>query len=469
MGRSGHGGILAPRRVHYAAKTTVLADEHRAAPGLASISKAPIHLDGRSDGSAIRVDHQFLLKIAPGRAENRPVTVDDRTMNGALDEHTSALLSAVEQQLTRYFASISRQVDAQKVATAESLEAQRQANEEYQEALRAALEDRLTAFAQHQHERLVAMEDQVDDLGARPAATEAADTSGLLSRLDATERQLVDRLVELEQRINDEQGRRIAELEAVVGRVGAGFDEALAALSQRLLDLDNRVADLTLRTDDLAATTNTVGTAEIDSLRGMASAAANDSAMMRIELDRLTSTATKHFDHQAARLAEIEQAVHARGDVSAAVQLERLDEVERQLIALDPSMGARLGAASVPTAGPVTAEYRPEPIIEPVTIAPVINLPEPIFAAEPTFAPEPTFATEPTFVPEPTFTPEPTFAPEPAPAGDPLDTGVDRTAEMARPTLTRRMAAPPPMTLIPRLPSARPASGGDTEPPLGVA
>jgi hypothetical protein len=392
--------------------------------------------------------------------------------------------------LTRYFASISRQVDIQKAATTESLDEQRRANEEYQEALRAALEDRLTAFAQHQHERLVAIEDQVDELAAQPATaastdTAAAATAAMVSRLDATERQLVDRLVDLEHRINDEQGRRIAELEAVVGRIGAGFDEAIAALSQRLLDLDDRVAGLTLRTDDLAATASTVSSAEVDALRSMASAAASDSAMMRIELDRLTSTATKHFDHQAARLAEIEQALHANSDVAAAVQLERLDEIERQLIALDPTMGARLGASSAPTAGPSTTEYQPEPIIEPVMIAPPFSLPEPIIAtaAEPTFAPEPTFAAEPTVAPEPTFAPEPTVAAEPtvapeptvaaesdlAPANDPFDTGVDRTAEIARPALTRRMAAPPPMTLTPRLPAARPSSGTDTEPPLGAA
>jgi hypothetical protein len=395
-------------------------------------------------------------------------------MNDALDERTSTLLTAVEQQLTRYFASISRQVDTQKAATTESLDEQRRANEEYQEALRAALEDRLTAFAQHQHERLVAVEDQVDELAAQPATAAGTDTAAtaaanaaMVSRLDATERQLVDRLVDLEHRINDEQGRRIAELEAVVGRFGTGFDEAIAALSQRLLDLDDRVADLTLRTDDLAGAASTVSSAEVDALRSMASAAASDSAMMRIELDRLTSTATKHFDHQAARLAEIEQALHENSDVAAAVHLERLDEIERQLIALDPTEGARLGAGSAPTAGPGATEYQPEPIIEPVTIAPPISLPEPIIAtaAEPTFAPEPTFATEPTAAPEPTFAAESDLAP----ANDPFDTGVDRTAEIARPTLTRRMAAPPPMTLIPRLPSARPSSGTDTEPPLGAA
>ncbi|MEI6402524.1 MAG: hypothetical protein WCP59_10080 [Actinomycetota bacterium] len=400
-------------------------------------------------------------------------------MNDNLDERTSTLLTAVEQQLTRYFASISRQVDTQRAVTTESLESQRRENEAYQEALRAALEDRLTAFAQHQHERLVAMEEQVDDLSARPAAAEATDTSGLMSRLDATERQLVDRLVELEHRINDEQGRRIAELEAVVGRLGNGFDEAISALSQRLLDLDGRVADLTLRTDDLAATSSAVSAVEVDSLREMASAAASDTVMMRFELDRLTSTATKHFDHQAARLAEIEQTLHENRDVAAAVQLDRLDEVERQLIALDPALAARLGAVSAPTdANPVTAEYPVVPIIEPVTIAPAIGLPEPIFtaaepalASEPLLAPAPLVAPEPMFAPEPTFRPEPTFAPEStsAPASGPLDTGVDRTAEMARPTLTRRMAAPPPMTLVPRLPSTRPSSGSDTEQPHGPA
>ena len=435
-------------------------------------------------------------------------------MNDALDDRTSTLLTAVEQQLTRYFASISRQVDTQKAVTTESLEEQRRANEEYQEALRAALEERLTAFAQHQHERLVAIEDQVDEFTARPAAV--ADTGGLVSRLDATERQLVDRLVELEHRISDEQGRRIAELEAMVGRMGAGFDEAVAALSQRLLDLDNRVADLTLRTDDLAATTNTIDPAEIDTLRTLASSAANDSALIRIELDRLTSTATKHFDHQASRLADIEQTLSEHGDVTAAVQLERLDEIERQLLALDPANSPRLAvvAPSAPVdealahfdTGSDTGSdtgFDDEAVIEPAPARPVLGLPEPIIHTEsadaewPSFDAEPAVDTWPTVDPEPSIDQAPTgqidqivaaapavapvvdlappsvVEPLPAPAVEPAAATpaaeADPTAEIVRPTLTRRMAAPPPMTLVPRLPSARPVAEADAAPPQGMA
>ena len=42
----------------------------------------------------------------------------------------------------------------------------------------------------------------------------------------------------MEDRINDHNGVKIANLEAAIGRVGAGFDDAMGALSKRLVDLE---------------------------------------------------------------------------------------------------------------------------------------------------------------------------------------------------------------------------------------
>jgi len=417
--------------------------------------------------------------------------MNDRPMTGGLDEHTSALLTAVEQQLTRYFASISRQVDAQKVATTEAIDGQRRANGEYQEALRQALEERLTAFAQHQHERTLALEDQFDALAATPGT--AADLTGITSRLEATERTLVDRLLAVEQRMSDEFGRRLASLEAVVGRVNSGFDEAIGALSQRMLELDDRLAVLALRTDELAARQLSVDPLEIDSLRNLASGAAGEATLLRMDLERLTSTASEHFDHYSVRIADIENTLQGEADVNSTVQLERLDELERQVSALDltgigrpantarpaapetvePAVHAPTRAAQVLLPGPpLVAATIPEPIIvEPVMHPPVFTLPEPLLAFDtrtvPTAVPEPVAAapTSPLLAGLVAATPVTAINTVVAPsANDTTEVPVLRA-----PALTRRMAAPPPMTLTPRLPAANPAADNGstgTEPPF---
>ncbi len=449
-------------------------------------------------------------------------------MTGGLDEHTSALLSAVEQQLTRYFASISRQVDAQKVATTEAIEAQHRANGDYQEALRAALEERLVAFAQHQHERMVAIEEQFDALAANPAA--AADLTGINSRLEATERTLVDRMLAVEHRVSDEFGRRMADLEAVVGRVNAGFDEAIGALSQRMLELDNRVASLTARTDDLAARQLSVDPLEIESLRTLASGAAGEAALLRMDLERLTSTAGEQFDHYAVRIADIENTLQGEADVNSAVQLERLDELERQVNSLDLSAIGRPVTTAMPTIiePTISAPAMVAPVLpaaEPVAPAAPVQAPEPIAASPVAAAPAPVDSITPAQQPaevwlpgspvatpvipepiivepvlrQPVFTlPEPVLAPAPTPAAatpaaaapEPAAAAptsslladlvaatpvapvtaaatpsVNDTTEvpvLRAPALTRRMAAPPPMTLTPRLPSTTPAEHGST-------
>ncbi len=410
--------------------------------------------------------------------------MDHRPLNGALgDDQASVLLAAVEQQLTRYFASISRQVEAIKVTNAEALAHQQSVNNEYQEALRAALEDRLTAFADYQHQRLTAIEEQVTSGAgqvARPATEPAVDQEALtnlsqqfMSKIDATERQLVDRLLQLEARVKEEQGTRIAHIESTVGRIGAGFDESVGAMSQRVLSLDTKLHELALRVDGIAQHAGQGGAADLDALKAQAAAAASEAASARAELARIAATITKQFDHHAGRLTELEARSGVEVDADAAIQVERLDELERQVLrlssgmvpgavaaaptivaapadlGLSTSLSETIAATSPIVASPNVADHAaaapafahtapPAPVAAPAATTPSFMLDPDVWGSDSTEDVSPTGQV-------PTL--GTTAAPAPAPAAPP-------TAAAPMP-LTRTMTAPPPMTLVPRLPSTR--------------
>ena len=66
---------------------------------------------------------------------------------------------------------------------------------------------------------------------------------------------------------------------------------------------------------------------------------------VRIEFDRVAAATDEKLDKQTIRMSEIEGLLSDHMDVSTAVQLERLDELERQmlLIELDPGPCFPLG------------------------------------------------------------------------------------------------------------------------------
>ena len=79
--------------------------------------------------------------------------------------------------------------------------------------------------------------------------------------------------------------------------------------------------------------------------------------LVRIELDRLAGTTDEKLDRTNLRMAEIEALLSDEMDVSAAVQLERLEEIERALAELDPDTFVR---HTDPTAGVRTHEVAAE-------------------------------------------------------------------------------------------------------------
>ena len=70
-------------------------------------------------------------------------------------------------------------------------------------------------------------------------------------------------------------------------------------------------------------------------------AAVGEAMLVRIELDRFTANTDEKIDRSNLRMAEIEAKLSDTMDVTAVVQLERLEEIERALVELDPAQFVR--------------------------------------------------------------------------------------------------------------------------------
>jgi hypothetical protein len=156
-------------------------------------------------------------------------------------------------------------------------------------------------------------------------------------RLDFTEHKVTDRMLAMEERVNEQNGTKIAKLEATVGRIGAGFDDAMVALSQRMLELENRLHEAFLQVNILNEKVSTVDEEAINKVKDQLSSAVGEVMLVRIELDRVVANTDEKVDKAALRMAEIEALLTDQLDVSTAVQLERLDELERAMAVLDPN------------------------------------------------------------------------------------------------------------------------------------
>lgn len=376
-------------------------------------------------------------------AGTTPATPGSPSQTHAL---ASTIAAVVERQLTQFAATMTQQIENVRRAAADSqaelesrlaglagrIDAQQQAAEAYQRALQAALEERLAEFANHQHMRLVDLDNKLalvpqqvhGDIPAQVAAatgglreylehqTAALDarigevqrhsqrfdeqvsamvqhvnqTVQMLAgriddsreealavvddrlsqmrgasdevraelerqlaqqalafgqRIDTVEMKATDRMLEMEQRVNDQTGTRLAAVEAQLGRLGSGFDEAIAAVSQRVVETDGRLGEVHARIDELGGRLDQVDADALEEMKERLSTAVGEAMLVRIELDRVVAATDEKLDKHMLRMSEIEALLTDEMDVSAAVQLERLDELERAVAALDPDQFVR--------------------------------------------------------------------------------------------------------------------------------
>ncbi len=79
----------------------------------------------------------------------------------------------------------------------------------------------------------------------------------------------------------------------------------------------------------------------INAVKEQLSSAVGEAMLVRIEVDRFIAAQEEKFDATALRMSEIEAQLADTMDVSEAVQLERLEEIERALLELDPNQFVR--------------------------------------------------------------------------------------------------------------------------------
>lgn len=243
-------------------------------------------------------------------------------------------------------------------------------------ALTQRVDESVHALAAAVEERLASVREVLEAVGPSIQGQLNDQTAALTQRLELADDTVTDRLLALEARINDTQGTRIAELEAMVGRIESGFDESLGAISHRLLELDNRLARHDQLVADLDQRVASIDQSGLDQLKEQMSSTIGEATLVRIELDRAMATTAEKLDKANVRMAEIEGLLSDEMDVNASVQLERLEEIERALAELDPTRfdtaprSAARYTVSAPTPEP---DYIP-PYMPPPTGAAAANL-----------------------------------------------------------------------------------------------
>jgi hypothetical protein len=209
------------------------------------------------------------------------------------------------------------------------------------------------------------------DQSAADVARQLAEHSQILSqRVDTIDMKMVDRALAMEERINEHNGAKLANLEAALGRIGAGFDDALGAVSKRIVDLEAKLLEADERMESLAADVARVDEEAIAAVKEQLSSAVGEAMLVRIEVDRFIAAQEEKFDAAALRMSEIEAQIADNMDVSEAVQLERLEEIERALLELDPNQFVRKadvggGAPASPTPTPTLPSSDVEHTSEP--------------------------------------------------------------------------------------------------------
>ena len=260
-----------------------------------------------------------------------PTGIDDETM--------MEIRQTVRDDIERSFGAVHARLDdlvaadkrADELAVAHALQVR-----ETTEALSVRMDEGEQRAALVIDERLAALQIDLNTTFAGIAEQVTEHSATLLGKIDAAEDRGVDRLLELEGRIGEDLGTKIANLDATIGRIAGGFDDAMIALNQRLLELENRLYEFDDRMNAMAEELSKVDETAMDEIRAEMSRAVGEATLVRIEFDRAVATMTERTELQTIRMSEIEGLLVDHMDVSTAVQLERLDELERQMALVEP-------------------------------------------------------------------------------------------------------------------------------------
>jgi chaperonin cofactor prefoldin len=186
--------------------------------------------------------------------------------------------------------------------------------------------------------RLSTLTVRVDESESATRRMQTETTQMVGARLSEIEDRLNQRVLAAEVRVKEDSGTRIAEIDAHVGRVTAGLDTTLTALNDRMSDLNGRFDVIDDRIETLRDEMNLIDSKELDELKEKLSTAIGEAVLVRIDMEKLDKAVGERFDTVALRVTDVEsQLADTAADVGAAVQLERLEELERAVIEIDPT------------------------------------------------------------------------------------------------------------------------------------
>ena len=188
------------------------------------------------------------------------------------------------------------------------------------------------------------LDGRLDAVAERQAQilTRLADTEAWLERLSGHVSGLVERANRHEAAVEE----RLLVLTARADSLRRG-EEALtvqvASVMADLVERDQQRAAVSAQVAALTTQVEGVSAEHIRSLDEQLTATVGEATIARIELERLGQRVADRFDTMQVRVGELEAQVAEQMDVSVAVQLERLDELERAVIELDPDTLVRKG------------------------------------------------------------------------------------------------------------------------------
>jgi hypothetical protein len=248
----------------------------------------------------------------------RPTINDLKDENAGLVRRVEALdadLRKFDEQAARmvtYFNDVSKRI------------------EERQEESSATLQEEITS-QMGELKRLV----EENDSAIRRFQNEVGQS--VSQKLNDAEDRFNSRLLAAESRIQEDAGQKIAEIDAHVGRVSGGLDDTMAVLNERIAGLDDRFVEMGRRIDEVKESVKDIDAEALDALKAQMSSAAGEAMLVRIEMERLEKNLNERSDELVVRVGEVEtQLADATMDVSTAIQLDRLEEIERSLAELDP-------------------------------------------------------------------------------------------------------------------------------------
>lgn len=203
--------------------------------------------------------------------------------------------------------------------------------------------------------RLAELGAQVTEVGERSSSVETR-LADLETKITEGESSADDRFESRIAGVSAAFGARLDEMSATIETIADADerDQALAALrtdvEQRLGDVENRlaaasdtIATLSTGLEEVRSQLGAVDVEELDELRERMASAAGEAMLVRIDLERFQAKADEALDASTIRMADLEAQLNAQAmDTEMAMQLERLEEIERALIELDPDQFVRV-------------------------------------------------------------------------------------------------------------------------------